>query len=69
MSDWAARKVGQVRGLRRGSVFPVRLTDEERADLERCRDESAGPEGLGRQKSGFFFELPHRAPYPLGAEG
>lgn len=47
MSRWASRRVGQSRGFRRGAVFPVRLIDQEREALERARDESAGPQGLG----------------------
>lgn len=37
----------QARDGRRGSVFPVRLTDAERQSLEEMRATSAGPEGLG----------------------
>lgn len=47
MTDWASRKTGQARGLRRGSVFGVRLTSEERCELESLRGACAGPEGLG----------------------
>lgn len=32
---------------RRGEIFPVRLTDEERTELEAMRDATAGPRGLG----------------------
>lgn len=37
----------QTKRGRWGSVFPLRLTDEERAELEALRDATAGPEGLG----------------------
>lgn len=36
----------QTRG-RRGANFVLRLTEQERAELERMRDETAGPLGLG----------------------
>src|SRR5512141_57875 len=32
---------------RRGENFVMRLTREERSELERMRDETAGPQGLG----------------------
>lgn len=32
---------------RRGNVFPLRLTDEQRAELESLRASTAGPRGLG----------------------
>lgn len=44
---WAARKRGQVRGKRRGSVFGVRLTVEERERLEAAQGATAGPDALG----------------------
>lgn len=47
MNRWMKRRTGQRRGYRRGAVFPVRLTDDERSALERARADSAGPEGLG----------------------
>lgn len=37
----------QTRHGRRGSVFPLRLTDDERLELEALRESTAGPEGLG----------------------
>lgn len=45
--SWADRKRGQKRGMRRGSVFPVRLTAEQRARLEQLQAETAGPDALG----------------------
>ena len=37
----------QTRNGRRGDNFVLRLTDDERSELERMRDETAGPRGLG----------------------
>lgn len=47
MSNWAKRRTGQVRERRRGEVFPIRVTAEQRAALEKMRDETAGPRALG----------------------
>ena len=44
MSDTRAR--GQDRRGRRGAVFSVRVTDEQRAEIERRLD-ALGPERLG----------------------
>lgn len=47
MSAWALRRTGQRRGMRRGEVFAVRLTNEERDQLAAARDSTAGPDALG----------------------
>lgn len=39
--------MSQQRNGRRGSVFPVRLTDEQRAELERLQQQGKGPRALG----------------------
>lgn len=74
MSTWAERRTGQRRGFRRGDVFGVRLTAEERAELEALRDATAGPEGLGpwlvwaARRAAITRVLPAPAPagyYPL----
>ncbi len=40
-------RMKQARNGRRGAVFPLRLTDEERSELERYQAATAGPLGLG----------------------
>lgn len=44
---WDDRRTGQQRDGRRGSVFPLRLTAEERQELEALQASTAGPRGLG----------------------
>lgn len=44
---WEARRTGQQRGRRRGDVFALRLTAEERAALEAAQQSLPGPRGLG----------------------
>ncbi len=43
----SSRRTGQARGGRRGDVFPVRLTAEQRAELEAFQAATAGPDALG----------------------
>lgn len=45
--SWDDRRTGQARGHRRGEVFPLRLTAEQRAELEIARNATAGPSALG----------------------
>jgi len=45
--SWDLRRTGQKKGLRRGDVFGVRLTAEERTKLEALRAGTAGPDALG----------------------
>jgi hypothetical protein len=44
---WNERRIGQSKGRRRGDVFPIRVTAEERAKLEALQRAGGGPRALG----------------------
>lgn len=65
----------QNRNGRRGDVFSVRLTDDERASLERLQAQGGGPRAIGAwlrwtKRTALWgdFELPTRGPFvkPIG---
>jgi hypothetical protein len=47
MGDQSERRKGQEKGRRRGDVFPVRVTPDERARLEAMQGAGGGPRSLG----------------------